>query len=1604
MAGEKVRVSQQESLIERRNTRRNGFLKVANLFFNGGIEAKVKEQNDRIESIKKKIEKLKEKSFSDLVGKLTAEGKTINIAAQQNNEALGKVEKTLQELAQSLNTAIEATELNIVERELKKIEAFIKRLNKAQEEAPSAEIEAKIDVLRTKKVIYLLGELYKIDTSKAAPDVKGKQLFLIQQIAKMQAANPSMSIEQLIQKKDFKDTLEHELTKFVTEYLEAKRQQENIEPEGLAKQKQEIAKEKKRYRRSAQLHALFEKIANIDFNNAEEKYSAADLEKFIKRLRAQYNEIQESSDEHIQAIRAGLETDKEKIEGMITELESLLGRYQENLKNISDINERRVKLKEAYTEIHSKILPAKPGGKGNVSEFLVKTDYEAQIGKRVELLQKEPEKMEFLKKFEEFSEAHMREYEQMRRTEREGSVEKRAAMARSFIKTRIMEEFGDTEKVRTLYGSSYRKMWAETSKSPREVNKEYIEEFQKQLILETEETFGLDDESIEQKTQQQIPELTKETYLRQKLNQEIVQLIKAHESSAELVWKYEREKEKQTAIDQAIKTDLIEATKSAGLHTDETQIQSRVEALFSDDTGGKIKPFELIPTPNGVAVVFNPEKMDDIKKLIFGENSQYSHPETMAFTLKNNDSFRNIVANELGQAEWNGKIMIMSSDSDEYTMMHEAQHAINKHLSSELLNEDSENKELNSAVEEIATRFSSGEVWRELAYPQDEKTTKINLSLLGLGYITTDAKIPPQDLTNLYNFVERAKDLVREEIKLFDNENEKSIDQNMYGEVISEILMSNISETGKFDIKAAYTELTKRFEDIFAKLPVYAEKSALTASDIYGMELDQTEQEKLTQSYKTLLDNPGFTFDLVGLKDIRGRANVARDAYMTGPGEPQTGIESFVGPAGVSTVGSILQDIPLVGTSLGERYAWKKGMNTGSTEYEVSDFWIPFFNKRNYKTRNRAFGGIWRKFKHIPFLGDPSEKVTKFGTSPKKFFNDLPPFGRGWEIILTDILATKYGKKVDKWFKDTFPGRNMNPIETTKMNSSELWKQMNEQANADLGEAGLGLSHEQILRILAHHPMLVVEYSSGQVKQEYTQANLDRKNEVGIHRGAMTQEVFERLDDSDLDSNMWNKYKKESIKLAEAMKEWYDPDENPYTMNDLIHAAHLCHDLGINSLNPNIVRNTYYAKQDKDDPDFHQVGDKMVSKYIWYSLEDPNKRGVVIDNKYFSLGAAHELMRRYHYSFLKDALLKELPEITPEMQFQNKFEFDVDKDKLKKINNSTHEIQIPEDHIKYILDRRSMGGGPLVLPSNIAGVNHSITNMKELVYYYFSNKEYTTPSGTTQPSQDWIDKEEFGMAIDHHGTYRLYEINYHKNVDGSDLLQEDHHHPGHFHKVGKKNPYNNPAALLSPYRNMIGGYEGNERLMKKFLEKTTAEFDGGVDAIEKGLKYSNEFIRRIAEVSQYERMSYYRKTFWGDTKLWVQRLGNVAMIGSLVAAGLTGAPIFASIILGTMAVRIPLVMWMSKIESTYGDRRKGALGLQGELSGMIGTYKEIMGKPISRLDEWAFDIMQSQNESKVEDLIKTGTPEGTYPGGDLAIKFANTLFGEKGLIGRMAGG
>jgi hypothetical protein len=151
-------------------------------------------------------------------------------------------------------------------------------------------------------------------------------------------------------------------------------------------------------------------------------------------------------------------------------------------------------------------------------------------------------------------------------------------------------------------------------------------------------------------------------------------------------------------------------------------------------------------------------------------------------------------------------------------------------------------------------------------------------------------------------------------------------------------------------------------------------------------------------------------------------------------------------------------------------------------------------------------------------------------------------------------------------------------------------------------------------------------------------------------------------------------------------------------------------------------------------------------------------------------------------------------------------------------------------------------------------------------------------------------------------------------------------------------------------------------------------------------------------------MAYYRKTFWGDTKLWIQRLGNVAMLGSLVAAGLTGAPVFASIILGTMAVRIPLVMWMSKIEATYGDRRKGALGLQGELSGMIGNYKEIMGKPIGRLDEWMFDVMQNNNESKVEDLAKQGTPEGTYPGGDLAFKFANTIFGEKGLVGRMAGG
>nr|MBP9759272.1 hypothetical protein [Candidatus Dojkabacteria bacterium] len=452
---------------------------------------------------------------------------------------------------------------------------------------------------------------------------------------------------------------------------------------------------------------------------------------------------------------------------------------------------------------------------------------------------------------------------------------------------------------------------------------------------------------------------------------------------------------------------------------------------------------------------------------------------------------------------------------------------------------------------------------------------------------------------------------------------------------------------------------------------------------------------------------------------------------------------------------------------------------------------------------------------------------------------------------------------------------------------------------------------------------------------------------------------------------------------------------------------------GVSGADPHIVRNDYYTKQPGyDKAAFEQEGDNMVSEFMWYNLTNPDIRGVTIQGELFSLDAAHELLRRYHYHHVKEALMTDMPELTIDMQTLNEYEFDYGKkekliNKISTINtNSPVPAEIPIEIIDLFLDH-SRGGKAGLEPFPPSGtatrpgldvylqtnygwpVGKQVNTIKDLISLYVDdNPAIVTPEALELRSM--LDNELYGIALNARGDkYEIYKAKTFKI--GTETR-------------GVKNLFHNPKAHGNPYATTIAGIDGSEKLAKRFLNKNTAELDGYIEAVEDGLKFSNEFVRRLAEISQYERMSYFRKTFWGDFKLWTQRLGNIAMLGSLIGAGLTGAPVFAALILGTMAVRIPAVLWMSKVESTYANRRVNALQLLDEFSGKMSMYKEIMGKPVSRLDKFMLNTAQSSNESKMEDLAKAGTPEGTYPSGDLAFKFANVVFGEKGLVGKMAGG
>ena len=1599
---------EKQNLSERRTTRRAKYIDAVSAYFEGDMGKARQAQQFRLDKLREKIKELSGKNLSTLHGHLSgAEKGSQSIIPEEKKKA--EVQETLAQIAKSMGFIEKVTEVNLFEREIKKLEALIKRLEKQLTELNARsegepnlieQVKNKINELEVNKLVYMMGELFKADTSDNTV-LRGRQLYLIEAIEDFKTKKaPDQTLEQYITNTQSTSGFKAALSEFLEDYRKSKREQ-SVSQESETKiisQQNELQNEKNRYKRSARLHALFEKLLSIDFDKPGQKYSAVELERFVKLLEKHYQEITTSEELHIQDINKQL--DLTKIEELINNLKGVIDDLKKDLNAIetdgTQPTERRIQiLKAGYQRIQAEIVPktsitepTTPTGEpkteqvANIHQLLEKTDYEAQVDKRIELANQIDNLPELVRGFEEFSEAHMREYEQIRKLERDGTAEQREAMAKAFLKSRLMEEFADTEKVRLLYGTSYRRMWEKISNR----SQRGYADLRTRLVTELEEMFGLEDGDTQSEDNKK---------LKTKLTTYLDKCIKTQQASEQLTQQFETSEPDKAKIMTGLKADIANAIIEAdGLTEPDQAINDAIENLLKSDNE-KQPAFEIVPTPNGIAIVLSPDKINELKTLLFGKN-QYNAQESIGVTLRENPNF-----NELASAiapNWNGSIMLIASESDEYTMMHETQHAIARAMTKDM-NEDTDQPEqpdarFNEAVEEIATRFSSGEIWRELAFPQDKRTTNINLSLTGLAYIRPETDINPEDKIALYNFIEVAKTVVRQDIENTKSGKLNPQDQNLYGEIISEIMLGNIDSQGKFDIAAATTELKTRFAEILEG-KVITEKQNLEENDISGgIELENSEKS----AFDWIDNNKGFIFDMVGIKDIRGRPNIANDLYM----DKKIGIEK----AGkeVSSFGSILQDIPIIGTPLGEAYAKRNNTNIGSTEYEVNDFWLPFLFKRNYKTRNRAFGGVWRKFSRIPFIGDSNEKMTKFGASPKKMLNDLPPFGRGWEMILQEFLASKYGQGIDKWIKKEFPGRDMDPIETTKMNATEIWSTMTSQEFLvkDLGEGGLGLKHDQIKRVLAHHPMMSIEYTGAQANFEYSRANLDSIDEItGIHKGALTLDLVAKLEDSAIDSpgsqfkpkdGTKYKYKDEggseiegkgvkwqAIELAEAMARAYDKDKYSYTINDLINAAHLCHDLGISGADPKLVRNDYYATQPGYDKEkFVQQGDKMVSEFMWYSLENPDIRGVNIQGELFSLDAAHELLRRYHYYFIKEALSSDIPEMTVEMQALNAHEIlytpNDDKNKIKDAAGNIITLD-SKDVKRWSQEFAHYGEAFLTAPQQGQPAPPTANSLKDMI-----SLKYGIPLS-----------EEIGIAMDEHGNgYNIYKAKT-VNVGGTNKPL--------------RNPFYNPnIGLNSVYANNITGLSGSEKLSKKFLTKNMAELDGYVEAVEDGLKFSNEYTRRLAEISQYERMAYYRKTFWGDFKLWVQRIGNLAMLGSLIGAGLTGSPFFAALILGTMAIRIPAVIWMSKIESTYGNRRVNALQLLGDMSGKMGMYKEIMGKPVSRLDKFMLNTAQSDNESKMEDLAKAGTPEGTYPSGDLAFKFANIVFGEKGLVAKAAGG
>lgn len=1578
------------------------------------------------------------KKFNENVGKLSDEDR------KKPEKVLGQLDKVseeIAELASKLKNIERTSSFSVIEQKIKTLNALKERLrneinNSSQEDPEIKTKKEHLSHIKNREVALLLRELYRNDHSEIAKyssEILGMKYDLLEQISgKDKIEDISFETKALLA--DYHSKLS-ELRKD-NRKGEIELESSNIDPDIKAELNKRIQKEQQRFKRTAEIRSLREKFQSLD-SDKPEYISPTKQIRYLKLLRASLNDLQNadinSNNEEEKSI-ALLRTDlgevqntNEQIQLEIEKIDKTILDHEQklntNLKQVDNIEQRKEVINSEAKDLQKKFLSEAEGGTGElvIAEKIEQTtNYEAQIAKRLDLMEKENEEIghtEFISGLDDMVDDYIKSYESTRLTEREGSIERRAELAKGYAREQIMEQFSNVEKIRALYGDNYDKI--AVSEIDKNAWKKDADEFKSELLNNIEELFNITKDGIKVEEAEITPEeknkadeIAKEIH--SNINNQVEKIIKNEQLSKEAISEIEGNSEKREIFTEAIKGDIkLSRFKSEfkeidfskfdinqvkqfielshddeldklpsvidfnSLGVDTTNIKNRlnslknsfgsIESLFEKNPKDEKYKYEITSTPNGIALAFKDAK--ELSTAILGPQELEDTPETLAVTLDSSNNTENAINNiNYKNENWDGEVILVGTDRGKFELLHETQHAVMRGLKSEMINSNESN--FNGAVEELAIKLATGEIWEELALPdviRDEK----RISLAATTYVTPDS-LPKEDAVKLHQILEISKKIIGQEVNYYDSNVDGQMSFNIFGDILSEIITSTITDSGRYDLDAALKEIKARFiddEEFKFKLNETQEiqnPTKLTDANYFGT-TNQEEINREKEKYNKFANDSGFDYKVVGAMDTRGRANIAYDHYMG----PKAGVERK------ETVGGLPSaELPLVSPLV--NYVWgKKGFDRGPNEYHVAHNLGSILNPFNYKFRGRGWGGILRKIqeKNVPIIApltkifQVDERQTKFGTSFPKIFNDLPPFGRGWERIMADLTPG-----LNHIMKKKFPGRP-EAYEAVNPHAEEIWNKGIKVLAGNLGGEGLGFSQSQVQRILGELPGMAYEFEMGRLKFEPSMQDMETIDEDGKHRGRLKEDFLAGVNDdkfrlpenkpSDEKPNIFgkaradwekakSKYNKnvkindEVPKLAQVMNEAYDKENYAYTMNDLITAAHLAHDLGINVVS-GVVRNKYYQT---DQGSFVQDGDRMIGDHVWYSTVDPAKRGVVIAGECFSLDAVNEMIKRYSMFYISRALEEGLPEVTPMMQ-DNKFKPDPDQRVKISLFGQT-DVPITEEMIS------------------------SSTIMSDPTSRAALEQYFTTAGGRLGLKDDYAWFYD-GDTQQHF----VHKLQYVRDRDGNVTPTK------------MVNKFYNPTGYKAP----IPGIKKDKMAAEQWKRKADFDWDTVVDGFKEEYTLLSDYVRRRAEIARYERKAYYAKTFWGDTKQWIQRIGGAAMIGSVIGAAITGAPFYTGLFLGTLGLQALGVNIAQHKFKLFSQRRVVSLDFQQKLGSLAGAYQPIIeGRGTTRLERQYLRTIDSDINAKMEDLAKEKIPKGSYPEDDWAHTILGSVFGQKGVI------